>query len=119
MFVEDCAAGLLLLHDKGRIGETYVLGGEVSTIGNAITLINRILGKKPPRFTVPRWVMKASTPLGPLVARMTGLPPNLSEGINAIDNVTYWATDQKARAELGYTARDMEASFRETLGVAG
>ncbi|HJP64724.1 MAG TPA: epimerase, partial [Actinomycetota bacterium] len=80
---------------------------------------NWIVGRKPPRFTVPRWVMKASVPLGPLVGRLTGLPPNLSEGINAIDNVTYWATDDKARRELGYSPRGMEEAFRETLAASG
>jgi nucleoside-diphosphate-sugar epimerase len=29
--------------------------------------------------------------------------------------VTYWATDDKARRELGYVPRDFETGLRETL----
>ncbi|HEX9236280.1 MAG TPA: NAD-dependent epimerase/dehydratase family protein [Actinomycetota bacterium] len=120
VYVDDCAEGLLLIHDKGRLGESYVLGGEISTVGETMfgTLF-RIQGRRPPRFTVPRWVLKASTPLGPMVGKLTGLPPNLNEGIRAIDSVTYWATDRKAREELGYAPRDLESGLRETLAAAG
>lgn len=30
--VEDVAAGMLLIHDRGRVGEAYVLGGEITTL---------------------------------------------------------------------------------------
>jgi nucleoside-diphosphate-sugar epimerase len=119
LHVDDCAEGLLLIHDKGRVGESYVLGGELSTIGDTIRLINRILGRRPPRFTLPRWLMKISTPLGPALGRLTGLPPNLREGITAIDGVTYWGSDRKARDELGYSPRSMEEAFRQTLAASG
>ena len=29
--------------------------------------------------------------------------------------MTYWATDEKARRELGYAPRDMDTGLRETL----
>jgi nucleoside-diphosphate-sugar epimerase len=120
VYVDDCADGLLLIHDKGQSGETYVLGGEISTVGETMfgTLF-RLLGRRPPRFTVPRWLVKASTPLGPAIGKMTGLPPNLNEGIKAIDGVTYWATDDKARKELGYAPRSLESGLRDTLAAAG
>ena len=34
--VEDIAAGILLAHDKGEIGEAYVLSGEKRTLGEVI-----------------------------------------------------------------------------------
>jgi hypothetical protein len=43
------------------------------------------------------------------------LPPNLREMIRAADGVTYWATDEKARRELGYAPRDLETGMRQTL----
>src|SRR3954468_11080461 len=33
VYVEDLAAGILLVHDKGRIGESYNLAGEQGTLG--------------------------------------------------------------------------------------
>jgi hypothetical protein len=109
----------LLVHDKGRIGESYVLGGEISTVGETMFgTVFRLLGRRPPRFTIPGWMVRASTPLGPAIAKLTGMPPNLKEGINAIDGVTYWATDKKARDELGYAPRDIESALRETLAAS-
>jgi nucleoside-diphosphate-sugar epimerase len=32
--------------------------------------------------------------------------------------VTYWATDEKARKELGYTSRDLETGLRQTLAAS-
>jgi hypothetical protein len=54
------------------------------------------------RLTVPAALLKAAIPLGPLIGRVMGTGPNLRELIAASDGVTYWATDEKARSELGY-----------------
>ena len=39
--------------------------------------------------------------------------------IKATDNVTYWAKDDKARRELGYSPRPLEQGLRETLEADG
>lgn len=113
--VEDIAVGIVLALDKGRIGESYVLSAEQSTIGELIDNVAAIAGRKPPRFTMPGFVLKASAPLGPLVGPMLGFPPNLRELIASSDGVTYWATDAKARRELGFAPRDLDTGLRDTL----
>jgi nucleoside-diphosphate-sugar epimerase len=118
LHVDDAAEGLLLIHDKGRIGETYVLGGQITTMGEIVDKIAEISGRKPPRFTIPTAMIKASIPLAPLMTRAMRLPPNLRELIKAADGVTYWATDAKARSELGYAPRDLDTGLRQTLAAA-
>lgn len=115
--VEDAADGILLVHDKGRIGEEYVLGGQLTTMGEVIDKVAELSGRKPPRLTMPAILIKASIPLAPLVTGLMRLPPNLRELIKAADGVTYWATDAKARRELGYAPRDLEAGLRQTLAA--
>ena len=44
-----------------------------------------------------------------------GFPPNLRELIRVSDGVTYWATDDKARRELGFGPRDLETGLQDTL----
>jgi nucleoside-diphosphate-sugar epimerase len=44
-----------------------------------------------------------------------GFPPNLGELIKVSDGVTYWATDAKARRELGFKPRDLETGLKDTL----
>jgi dihydroflavonol-4-reductase len=116
--VDDAADGLLLVHDKGRLGESYVLGGQITTMGEVIDRIAELSGRKPPRFTMPAALIKASIPIGSLVTRAMRLPPNLRELISAADGVTYWATDAKARRELGYAPRELETGLRQTLAAA-
>jgi dihydroflavonol-4-reductase len=105
--VEDVAAGLLLVHDRGRAGEPYVLGGELTTMRALVACAARVGGQKPPRVTVPTTVVRALAPLGPALKPL-GLSSNLREVVSASDGVTYWAADGRARAELGYQSRSLE-----------
>jgi len=116
--VEDIAAGIVLALDKGKVGESYVLSAEKSTIGDLIDRVCAIAGRKPPRFTMPGFVLKASAPLGPVIGPLMGFPPNLRELIASSDGVTYWATDAKARRELGFAPRDLDTGLRDTLAVS-
>jgi dihydroflavonol-4-reductase len=116
--VDDIAAGIILAADRGRVGETYVLGGDVVRLGELLRTAAEVAGRKPPRLQMPTVLIKMSVPMAPLVTRMMGLPPNLRELISASDGVTYWATDAKARSQLGYAARDLRTGLRETFAAA-
>jgi dihydroflavonol-4-reductase len=116
--VEDIAAGILLVLDKGRIGEEYVLGGEKVTMDSLIGTLAKIAGKKEPRMTMPTWMLRVFAPLGPLTSRLTGFPPNLKEVVQS-GTTTYWASDEKARRELGYERRGLEEGLRQTLEAEG
>lgn len=113
--VEDTAAGIVLALDKGRPGETYVLAGPPTTMRDAVGIVAAASGKKAPKHAVPTVLIKAMTPIGPLVGRMMGQPPNLRELIASADNVTFWATNEKAVEELGFDPRSIEDGIRQTL----
>jgi nucleoside-diphosphate-sugar epimerase len=115
VFVDDVADGILLAHDRGHPGQSYVLGGELTTQGELIDTAARLGGEKPPRMTVPPVMLKAMIPVGRFVGPAMGLPPNFREMISAAHNVTYWAKDDKARRELGYKPRDLETGLRQTI----
>jgi nucleoside-diphosphate-sugar epimerase len=113
--VDDVADGILLAYDKGEVGQSYVLGGELSTMGDLIRKVAGLAGRKPPSRALPAPLMKMAIPIGPVVGKVLGFPPNLGELIRSSDGVTYWATDEKARRELGYAPRDMATGLRQTL----
>jgi dihydroflavonol-4-reductase len=117
--VDDVAAGVLLALDKGKIGEAYVLGGQITTMRELIQTLARVAGKKAPKRALPTGVMKAMTPLGPIVGKAMNQGPNLRELINSADNVTFWAKHDKAMAALGYSPRGLEQGLRDTLEVEG
>jgi nucleoside-diphosphate-sugar epimerase len=115
--VEDVADGILLAHDKGKVGESYVLGGELATMRNLVEKVSELSGRKAPKRELPPAAMKLAIPIGPLVGRLMGFPPNLAELIKTSDGVTFWASDAKARRELGYAPRDLDTGLRQTLAT--
>jgi dihydroflavonol-4-reductase len=117
--VEDVAAGILLALDKGEIGEAYVISGPATTVREAIDTVAKVTGRKAPKRAIPVGLMKAMIPIGPLVGKLMGQPPNLRELIASADGVTFWATYEKARKQLGYEPRGLEPGLRQTLEVEG
>jgi nucleoside-diphosphate-sugar epimerase len=113
--VEDIAGGILLALDKGELGETYVISGPVTTMREAIETVAAATGRKAPKRAMPVGLMKALTPIGPLVGKMMGQPPNLRELISSADGVTFWASHEKASRELGYAPRGLEEGLQQTL----
>jgi len=118
IYVEDVAEGILLAYDKGRIGEAYNIAGEKATMGDLVDRTAELSGRKAPRVTMPPALMKMAIPVGPVVGKLMGFPPNLGELIKTSDGVTFWMTDQKARDELGFRFRDLDTGLRQTLGVS-
>jgi nucleoside-diphosphate-sugar epimerase len=116
VFVEDVADGIVLAYDKGTVGEAYLLGGEVASMDDLYDKAASVLGRKPPRLALPVAMAKASSPLGPVIGPLMGFPPNMKELVKTSD-VTIAFTDAKARRELGYDGRPLEAGLPETIGA--
>lgn len=113
--VEDIAGGILLGLDKGRSGETYVISGPATTIRGALEAVAKVSGRKAPKHAMPVPLIKAMIPFGPLVGKMLNQGPNLRELIDSADGVTFWASYDKAKRELGYEPRGLEEGMRQTL----
>jgi nucleoside-diphosphate-sugar epimerase len=116
--VDDVAGGCILALESGRVGESYVLGGEITTMKGILEKVAQIDGKKPPKRALPTGVLKAIAPAGPVVGKIMGMAPNMRELISASDGVTYWAKDDKARESLGYAPRDLDTGLRQTLAAS-
>ena len=115
--VDDVAEGTILAFDRGEVGQSYVLGGEISTMKTLVDKTSEIAGRKPPKRELPVGVLKAVAPVGPVIGKVMGFPPNFKELISVSDGVTYWAKDDKARERLGYTPRDLDTGLRQTLAA--
>jgi nucleoside-diphosphate-sugar epimerase len=114
--VDDVVQGILLAYEKGTIGESYVLGGERARTEDLVRKVAMLSGRRPPRGHVPMALLKVAIPMGRFLGPAFGLGPNLREALIAADS-TYWATDDKARRELGFQPRDLESGLRETLAL--
>ena len=116
-YIDDVADGIVLAQAKGRSGESYVLGGEVTRLGAIVDAVADLTGHKRARIKLPSTVFKAVTPFGSLVGRAMGTGPNLHEIIRASKDVTYWATSAKAEQELGYAPRSLERGLLDLLAA--
>ncbi len=99
--VADVAAGIVAALDRGRPGQSYVLGGEITRLRDAVRVAASLGGKAAPRLEVPAGILR-------FAAR---LRPDVAEVVRSADGVTFWATDAKARTELGYEARSLREGF--------
>jgi dihydroflavonol-4-reductase len=115
VYLDDAAAGIAAVYERGRLGESYVIGGHATRLAEVISLAARFGGKRPPRLSMPTWMLRMGAPFGPVIGKVIHQPPNLREMIAAAHGVTYWATDAKARRELGYSPRDLETAVRLTV----
>jgi dihydroflavonol-4-reductase len=106
--VEDAASGIVLVLDRGQAGQSYVLGGEIARVADAFAALARITGRDLPRLRLPYALLQ----LGSLVR------PGLREVVTSSKNVTFWATDARAKSELGYSSRALEPGLRDTYGGA-
>lgn len=113
--VDDVVEGILLAHDRGRVGEEYILGGQLGTIGDMIDAVAGAAGRRAPRWRWPSPLVKMGIPFGRLIGPMLGLGPNLRELIRSGEGVTYWARHDKAVRELGYRPRDLATGIGETV----
>jgi dihydroflavonol-4-reductase len=119
--VDDCAEGHLLAHDRGEIGERYILGGDNLTLKQILDEIARITGGSPPWIKVPPEVVLPVAYIAQAWARLTnGNEPLVTVvGVRLAKKPHVFSSD-KAKAALGYAPRpareglvDAVAWFRE------
>ena len=113
--VDDVAQGHLLALDKGQIGENYILGGEDVSLQTMLADIAHLSGRKAPTIKLPR------APLFPLawgaefIARLTGKEPFLTADALRMSRYRMFFSSEKAKRELGYTARPYREGLRDAL----
>ncbi|MES2473333.1 MAG: hopanoid-associated sugar epimerase [Pseudomonadota bacterium] len=113
--VDDVAQGHLLALEKGKIGENYILGGEDVSLEVMLADIAAMAGRKAPTIKLPR------APLFPLawgaefIARLTGKEPFLTADALRMSRYRMFFSSEKARRELGYTARPYREGLSDAL----
>src|SRR5262249_13320624 len=113
--VEECAAGHLLISDKGKIGERYLLGGENLTLKEVLDLLAKITGLAAPKLKIPHGlalgVAYANTAFSRLLGREPGLPV---EGVK-IATHTMFDNATRAQKELGFQPGPVAAALERAV----
>lgn len=115
VFVNDVAAGLVAALDRGRIGESYFLGGQNMRLRDALAAAARIGGRGLPRLEIPDTFLRLAARTPAALAKAMGFQEDIAEVVRAGLGVTYWGSSAKAATELGYAPRDLASGLRATF----
>jgi dihydroflavonol-4-reductase len=113
--VEDCAAGHLLIAEKGKVGERYLLGGENLTLKQMLDALSKITGLPAPKLKIPHGlalgVAYASTVFSRLLGREPGIPV---EGVKIARHMMF-VDCSRAQRELGFKAGPVGAALERAV----
>jgi dihydroflavonol-4-reductase len=113
--VDDVAHGHLLALDKGRIGENYILGGTDVALETMLGDIAFLSGRRAPSVKIPRAPLFPVAWGAELLARVTGKEPFLTADALRMSRYRMFFSSEKARRELGYTARPYKEGLRDAM----
>jgi nucleoside-diphosphate-sugar epimerase len=114
--VDDVVEGHILAMEKGKVGESYIICGEKSTLVDALKLAESITGIPVPKMVVSPALLKAMSAIMRVVNIVVPLEGQYHpETLRVVAGVTYLGDNSKAKRELGYNPRPLREGLKPTL----
>jgi len=113
--VEDVAQAILAVGERGRIGETYFLGGETLTVRQLMEVWKRVERRRPVWGWLPRPLAMVQAALLTPFLRLAGQPAFLSTEVVRSGYASFRYSSAKVIGEIGVTFRPAARSWEETL----
>lgn len=113
--VEECAAGHILVAEKGIVGERYLLGAENLTLKAVLDILSKITG-----LPAPTWKISHRMALGVAYAetafsRLIGREPQIPvEGVKIAQHMMF-VDCARAPRELGFRPGSVTAAFERAV----
>ncbi len=115
IYVKDAAIGVVNALEKGRIGESYIIGNANMSYKEAFFLIADTIGAKRPSVYFPPFATKAFAVLLTLVAKLQGKLPNISLPMAKIGCDEHYFTAAKAIREIDLPQTPLSIAIRESF----
>jgi dihydroflavonol-4-reductase len=113
--VEECAAGHLLVSEKGKIGERYLLGAENLTLKGLLDLLAKITGLRAPAMKIPHGVALGVAYVESAFSRLIGKEPQIPvEGVKIAQHKMF-VDCSRARKELGFQPGPVAAALERAV----
>lgn len=109
--VRDAAEALGLAMDRGRIGERYFAGGHLLTYQEFFKLLAQVLGRRPPRWVIPNWLLRVLCTIGEPLNDGKILSRTFYHAFARF----HWYDSSKAHQELGWRIRPLEETLRDAV----
>ena len=113
--VEECAAGHLLVSEKGKIGERYLLGAENLTLKEVLDTLAKITGLPAPVMKIPHGLALGVAYVESAFSRLIGKEPGIPvEGVK-IARHKMFVDASRARRELGFQPGPVAAALERAV----
>ncbi|HWZ97311.1 MAG TPA: hopanoid-associated sugar epimerase [Candidatus Dormibacteraeota bacterium] len=113
--VEECAAGHLLISDKGKIGERYLLGAENLTLKQVLDSLANITGLPAPKLKIPHGVALGVAYANTAFSRFLGREPGIPvEGVKIAQHMMF-VDAKRAQKELGFKPGSVAAALERAI----
>jgi dihydroflavonol-4-reductase len=113
--VEECAAGHLLVSERGKIGERYLLGAENLTLKDLLDALARITGLRAPSMKIPHGVALGVAYVESAFSRLIGKEPQIPvEGVKIAQHKMF-VDCSRAQRELGFPPGPVAAALERAV----
>jgi len=113
--VEECAAGHLLVSERGKVGERYLLGAENLTLKELLDTLARITGLRAPGMKIPHGVALGVAYLEGAFSRLVGKEPQIPvEGVKIAQHKMF-VDCSRAQRELGFKPGSVLAALERAV----
>jgi dihydroflavonol-4-reductase len=113
--VEDCAAGHLLVADKAKIGERYLLGAENLTLKQVLDTLAGITSLPAPRLKIPHGLALGVAYAETVFSRLLGREPQIPvEGVKIARHLMF-VDCSRAQRELGFQPGSVAAALERAV----
>ncbi len=110
--VGDLVAGAIAAAERGRSGESYILGGAHASLTQILERTRPLCDAPVPRFSIPLGLARAGLPVVGAIARLTRSRPAFThEDLRQLAGNARISSDKAAR-ELGYRCDGLDAALR-------
>ena len=112
---EECAAGHILVAEKGITGERYLLGGENLTLKAMLDMLAEMTGLPAPTLKIPHGVALGVAYAETAFSRLIGREPQIPvEGVKIAQHMMFVDASRAVR-ELGFQAGSVSAALERAV----
>jgi dihydroflavonol-4-reductase len=113
--VEECAAGHLLVADKGKMGERYLLGAQNLTLKQFLDTLEKITGLPAPALKISHGVALSVAYANTIFSRLIGKEPSIPVESVKIARHNMFVDPSRAQRELGFQPGSVAAALERAV----
>src|SRR5271165_4858312 len=112
---EECDAGHLLVAEKGKVGERYLLGAENLTLKAMLDTLAKITGLPAPSLKIPHGLALGVAYMNTIFSRLIGKEPQIPvEGVKIAQHMMF-VDCTRAQRELGFKPGSVAAALERAV----